>query len=69
MRDWIHVDDHCSAIYTILEKIYGDDLLIIGDVHVDLIFDLINSSRSNSFTANQRCCSADTFESKVPAMV
>ena len=37
-----------KIIYTILEKIYGDDLLIIGDVHVDLIFDLINSSRSNS---------------------
>lgn len=37
-----------KIIYTILEKIYGDDLLIIGDVHVDLIFDLILSSRSNS---------------------
>ena len=37
-----------KIIYTILEKIYGDDLLIIGDVHVDLIFDLINSSKSNS---------------------
>ena len=34
--------------YNILEKIYGDDLLIIGDVHVDLIFDLINSNKSNS---------------------
>ena len=37
-----------KIIYTILERIYGDDLLIIGDVHVDLIFDLIHSSRSNS---------------------
>ena len=37
-----------KIIYTILEKIYGDDLLIIGDVHVDLIFDLINSSKPNS---------------------
>lgn len=37
-----------KIIYTILEKIYGDDLLIIGDVHVELIFDLINSNRSNS---------------------
>ena len=37
-----------KIIYTILEKIYGDDLLIIGDTHVDLIFNLINSSKSNS---------------------
>ena len=37
-----------KIIYTILEKIYGDDLLIIGDVHVELIFNLINSTKSNS---------------------
>ena len=37
-----------KIIYIILEKIYGDDLLIIGDAHVDLIFDLINSNKSNS---------------------
>lgn len=37
-----------KIIYTILEKIYGDDLLIIGDVHVELIFNLINSHKSNS---------------------
>ena len=37
-----------KIIYDILERIYGDDLLIIGDTHVDLIFDLINSSKSNS---------------------
>lgn len=37
-----------KIIYNILEKIYGDDLLIIGDVHVDLIFNLINSIKSNS---------------------
>ena len=37
-----------KIIYNILEKIYGDDLLIIGDAHVDLIFDLINSNKSNS---------------------
>ena len=37
-----------KIIYSILEKIYGDDLLIIGDAHVDLIFDLINSNKSNS---------------------
>ncbi len=37
-----------KIIYSILERIYGDDLLIIGDAHVDLIFDLINSNKSNS---------------------
>ena len=37
-----------KIIYNILEKIYGDDLLIIGDTHVALIFDLINSTKSNS---------------------
>ncbi len=37
-----------KIIYSILEKIYGDDLLIIGDAHVDLIFGLINSTKSNS---------------------
>ena len=37
-----------KIIYNILEKIYGDDLLIIGDTHVELIFDLIKSVRSNS---------------------
>lgn len=37
-----------KIIYNILERIYGDDLLIIGDAHVDLIFDLINSNKANS---------------------
>lgn len=37
-----------KIIYNILEKIYGDDLLIIGDVHVELIFNLIKSKKSNS---------------------
>lgn len=37
-----------KIIYNILEKIYGDDLLIIGAVHVELIFDLIRSNKSNS---------------------
>ena len=37
-----------KIIYNILEKIYGDDLLIIGDAHVELIFDLIRSNKSNS---------------------
>jgi tRNA(Ile)-lysidine synthase len=37
-----------KIIYNILERIYGDDLLIIGDAHVELIFDLIYSNKSNS---------------------
>lgn len=37
-----------KIIYNILEKIYGDDLLIISDVHVDLILNLIKSNKSNS---------------------
>lgn len=37
-----------KIIYSILEKIYGDDLFIICDAHVELIFNLINSNRSNS---------------------
>lgn len=37
-----------KIIYSILEKIYGDDLFIICDAHVELIFELINSNKSNS---------------------
>lgn len=37
-----------KIIYNILERIYGDDLLIIGDAHVELIFDLISSNKANS---------------------
>lgn len=37
-----------KIIYNILEKIYGDDLLIVGNAHVDLIFGLISSNKSNS---------------------
>ena len=37
-----------KIIYNILERIYGDDLLIIGDAHVELIFNLIKSNKSNS---------------------
>lgn len=37
-----------KIIYSILEKIYGDDLFVICDAHVELIFNLINSNRSNS---------------------
>ena len=37
-----------KIIYNILEKIYGDDLFIITNTHVSLIFDLINGTRSQS---------------------
>lgn len=37
-----------KIIYNILEKIYGDDLLIITDAHVELIFDLIKSQKANT---------------------
>ncbi len=36
-----------KIIYSILETIYGDDLLIIGDIHVNLILKLINSNKPN----------------------
>jgi len=34
-----------KIIYTILEKIYGDDLFILSNTHVKLIFDLINGEK------------------------
>lgn len=37
-----------KIINNILEKIYGDDLLIVSDVHVNLIINLINSNKPNS---------------------
>lgn len=37
-----------KIIYTILEKIYGDDLFIITNTHVKLIFDLINSDKAQA---------------------
>jgi len=37
-----------KLIYNILEHIYGDDLLIVSDTHVNLLFDLINSKKANS---------------------
>lgn len=37
-----------KIIYRILERIYGDDLLIVNDAHVELIFNLIKSNKSNS---------------------
>ena len=47
---FIHLEKilQSKIIYNILEKIYGDDLFVICDAHVELIFNLINSNRSNS---------------------
>ena len=36
-----------KIIYSILETIYGDDLLIVSDVHVTLVMNLINSNKPN----------------------
>ena len=37
-----------KIIYTILEQIYGDDLFIVTDTHVKLIFDLVNAPKSQA---------------------
>lgn len=37
-----------KIIYNILEKIYGDDLFVINNAHVELIFNLISSNRQNT---------------------
>ena len=34
-----------KIIYSILERIYGDDLLIVNDAHVELLFSLIRSNK------------------------
>lgn len=36
-----------KIIYSIMETIYGDDLLIVSDVHVSLVINLINSTKAN----------------------
>ncbi|HHW69002.1 MAG TPA: tRNA lysidine(34) synthetase TilS [Tenericutes bacterium] len=36
-----------KVIYNIFEKIYQDDLILINDLHVELIMDLINSVKPN----------------------
>ena len=38
-----------KIIYLMLEDFYQDDMILINDVHVDLIINLINSNRSNGF--------------------
>lgn len=38
-----------QVIYKIFEEIYHDDVMLVNDKHVELIFDLINSNKKNSF--------------------
>ena len=38
-----------KIIYNLLESIYGDDLFFISDAHTDLLFNLIKSSKVNSW--------------------
>lgn len=38
-----------QLLYTILEDIYQDDLFLITDVHVNMILDLINQSKTNGY--------------------
>ena len=38
-----------QVVYKILEEIYHDDVMLVNDKHVELIFDLINSNKKNSF--------------------
>lgn len=37
-----------QIIYTILEEIYNDNLMLVNDRHIELIINLIKSNRSNS---------------------
>ncbi len=50
IEKFLELDDIIQGkiIYSILEKIYNDDLIIVSDVHVNLIFNLIKSAKSNS---------------------
>ena len=38
-----------EIIYSLLSEFYQDDLILLGDKHVDLIMNLIHSSKSNSY--------------------
>lgn len=48
---YLELDDFIQEeiIYQILESIYHDDLMLISDRHVKLIFDLINSKKKNTY--------------------
>ena len=38
-----------EILYYLLSEFYQDDLILIGDKHIDLLFDLIYSGKANSF--------------------
>ncbi len=38
-----------EILYYLLEEFYQDDLILVGDKHIDLILDLIHNHRSNCF--------------------
>lgn len=38
-----------EILYSLLGEFYQDDLILINDKHIDIILDLINSKKSNSF--------------------
>lgn len=38
-----------QILYKMLEKVYEDDLILINDKHVELMLDLISSSKKNSY--------------------
>ena len=38
-----------EILYYLLSEFYQDDLILVGDKHIDLILDLIYSKRANSF--------------------
>ncbi len=38
-----------EILYFMLNKFYPEDLILVNDKHIDLLFDLINSKKANSF--------------------
>lgn len=38
-----------EVLYYLLSEFYQDDLILLGDKHIDLILDLIHSNKANSF--------------------
>ena len=38
-----------EILYSLLQEFYQDDLILLNDRHIDLILELLNSKRSNSF--------------------
>lgn len=51
VSNYLELDDFLKhqVLYAILESIYQDDLLLIGDRHIDLVKNLILSTKKNSY--------------------